>query len=136
MLKRVRCGSYFDFMLHMNSVSPQIFYGGVPDCISLICEITSMREWLKSSWTDFMSINNDSVIFVCFNCLKDQIFITNQERFVDSFLETEYFNFKMKAHILYQRHACPLYQHHVCRSFDLTWNLLWVFDSMLQTFLV
>ena len=98
MIKVVSCGCYFDLMLQMKNVSLQIFYGGVSGCINLIHEITSMRERLKRSCTDFVSIDNDSIIFVCFNCLKDQIFITDQKRFIDSLLEMECFNSKIKAH--------------------------------------
>ena len=35
---------------------------------------------------------------MCFNRLKDQIFITDQKRFFDSLLEMECFNSKMKGH--------------------------------------
>ena len=98
MIKIVSCGYYFDLVLHMKNVSLEIFYGGVSGCLSLICEITRMRERLKRSCTDFMSIDNDSIIFACFDCLKDQIFITVQKRFVASLLKMECFNSKMKTH--------------------------------------
>ena len=98
MIKIVSCGCYVDLVLHMKNVSLEIFYGGVSGCLSLICEITRMRERLKRSCTDFMSIDNDSIIFACFDCLKDQIFITVRKRFVASLLKMECFNSKMKAH--------------------------------------
>ena len=89
MIKVVSCGCYFDLMLQMKNVSLQIFYGGVSGCINLIHEITSMRERLKRSCTDFVSIDNDSIIFVCFNCLKDQIFITDQNYFLKLLLKSK-----------------------------------------------
>ena len=95
-----RCRCYFDLMLHMKNASPEIFCGGISGCLKSISEITGMRDKLKRLCMDYMSIDNDTVIFICFKCLKDQICITHRKRFVDNLLEMECFNFNMKAHTL------------------------------------
>ena len=95
-----RCRCYFDLMLHMNNASPEIFCGGISGYLQSISKITYMRDKLKRLCMDYMSTDDDSVIFICFNCLKDQICITHCKRFFNNLLEMECFNFKMKAHAL------------------------------------
>lgn len=48
----------------------------------------------------FIGIQSHSVIFVCFDCLQYQILISDREKFINSLLEQQCFNFKIKLHVL------------------------------------
>ena len=67
-------------MFYIKINSPQVFYNGTSGCLESIDKITDMREKIERACADFIRIQKDSVVFVCFDCVKYQIWLIDQKR--------------------------------------------------------
>ena len=92
MISLVWCSCYFDLMFYMKINSPQVFYNGTSGCLELIDKIKDMREKIERTCADFIGIQKDSVVFVCFDCAEYQIWLIDRNRFINSLLKLQCFN--------------------------------------------
>ena len=65
-----------------------------------IDKITDMKEKIERTCADFIWIQKDSIVFVCFDSVKYQIRLIDWKRFINSLLELQCFNFK-KTHMCF-----------------------------------
>ena len=79
-------------MFYMKINSPQVFYNGTSGCLELIDKIKDMREKIERTCADFIGIQKDSVVFVCFDCAEYQIWLIDRNRFINSLLKLQRFN--------------------------------------------
>ena len=118
MIRLVYCECYSDFVLYMKNTSLHIFYGGTTGCINSISEIMC---GLYRLCTDYIAIESDSAIIVCFNCLKEQIrirililsiilvFFVNGEEYLFrlclgiSYMSGIYFAYWLHSHFCFQQ---------------------------------
>ena len=100
MIRFVCCTCYFDLMFHMKNNSPQVFYNGTSGCLVSIDKITNMKEKIERTCADFIWIQKDSIVLVCFDSVKYQIRLIDWKRFINSLLELQCFNFK-KTHMCF-----------------------------------
>ena len=90
MITLVCCSCYFDVMLYMKNKLPQVFRDAIFGCLKSVGKIIDMTEKGKIC-IDFIGIQNDSVIIICFNylfdiiinCLQYQIQLTSWKRFIN-----------------------------------------------------
>ena len=75
MIRLVCCSCYFDLMFYMKNHSPQVFYNGTSGCLESIDKITNMREKTERTCADFIGIQKDSVVFICFDRVEYQIWL-------------------------------------------------------------
>ena len=100
MIRLVCCSSFFSLMFYMKLNSPQVFYNGTSGCLESLDKITNMIETIERTCADFIGIQKDSVVIVCFDGVEHQIRLTDRKRFINSLLELECFNFKIKSLVL------------------------------------
>ena len=100
MIRLVYCSCYFDLTFYMKINSPQVFYNGTSACLELIDKIADMIEKIERTCADFLGIQKDSVVFVCFDCVEYHIRLIDRKRFINSLLKLECFYFKIKSHVL------------------------------------
>ena len=75
MIRLVCCSCYFNLMFYMKNHSPQVFYNGTSGCLESIDKITNMREKTERTCADFIGIQKDSVVFICFDRVEYQIWL-------------------------------------------------------------
>ena len=99
MIRLVYCSCYFDLMFYMKINQPQVFYNGTSGCLESIDKVTNMTEKIERTCADFIGIQKDSVVFVCFDCVEYQIWLIDRKRFINSLLELQCLNLKKKKKI-------------------------------------
>ena len=79
-------------MFYMKFNLPQVFYNGTFGCLESIDKMTNMREKIERTCADFIGIQKDSIVFVCFDCVEYQVRLIDRKRFSNSLLEIQCFN--------------------------------------------
>ena len=99
MIRLVFCSYFFSLMFYMKLNSPQLFYNGTSGCLESLDKITNMIETIERTCADLIGIQKDSIVFVCFDGVEYQIRLIDRKRFINSLLELECFNFKIKSFV-------------------------------------